>query len=891
MLDWPFLRAALDPWRAPASRQNKLRVFAFFSALGLAASAFRKAPIAHDPLALAQAMESREGLLVDPTEMFWEPRTGFVDELIWGRPLLLLGRKEKSAPRDVYRVFVRLSNEGKPLALNAVYNLTNTELGDDHGLIVQDRRAAFATFAFGQEQSATLLDLGGDGAFRPAELSDVASAASQASVSEHKVPLTTRMMRSITQWQQTGRVAGVSRMDITFDEPAQHVGVDFKTDKPGSPARFKIRSAGKKERVLLSDDVDGEGSGAHATVAVPPEKILVHWAVDTVRAVSWIGPRPIAWLEEKVFAARDAKNKFLFRGGSKGSELAVKVEDTPASLMAPADLDGETFPPAALKSPWKTPEAGEGEWLAPQSTFVKRLPALAGAPTKEAAPLPFARTFVRPDEERPYSKVLLVAMDMRQMDLDMEAGIEDPKPLTGPPGSGKIPRDPKVYRRVAAAFNGGFKTEHGNYGMMVKRRVLLPPVAGAASVIITKDGRIGMGSWGSTTKVSGLKDVADDEIFSMRQNLESLLDNGVVNPTGRSLWGFTLPGTTMQTERSGICVTPAGHLIYAWGDDVNAITLGKAMKIAGCSYGMHLDMNPHHTGLVFTNVTELKGKNYRSELLTKQMEISPDRFLEYSPKDFFYLMMKEPGPPSAEGLSWTVDDGSQPTPAWLPGIYRAQSQGISLRSFEPDRFGLHVRAGTQDTKSTGQVTDLPDDLAKRVYFAVSLGEASDKHPRALSVQGTSVTGPARAEAQVLALVLKAGAARLLEKPQAADLEGADWAEFPALLLSGKKLDVAANLAAASRMALGFTEQRRVVVASSVHATPGELSDALLRAGCKDAVLLERGGSHVAEAFRSGTPSPPRVRYRHATLSFAAKPATPRTFKFDPLIPVEPKKKK
>ena len=71
--------------------------------------------------------------------------------------------------------------------------------------------------------------------------------------------------------------------------------------------------------------------------------------------------------------------------------------------------------------------------------------------------------------------------DMLELDLDMEAGVEDPEPLTGPHGSGRIPRDPAVYRRVAAAFNGAFKTEHGHYGMMVHKRVLLPPVPGAAT--------------------------------------------------------------------------------------------------------------------------------------------------------------------------------------------------------------------------------------------------------------------------------------------------------------------------------------------------------------------------------------------------------------------------
>src|SRR6185503_13212030 len=115
---------------------------------------------------------------------------------------------------------------------------------------------------------------------------------------------------------------------------------------------------------------------------------------------------------------------------------------------------------------------------------------------------------------------LLVAMDMRQLDFDMEAGTEDPKPLTGPPGVGRLPRDPAVYTRVAAAFNGGFKTEHGTYGMMLKKRVLLPPVRGDDTVILTKDCRFGMGSWGTSKDEGGIVGVAKDDVISFRQNLD-----------------------------------------------------------------------------------------------------------------------------------------------------------------------------------------------------------------------------------------------------------------------------------------------------------------------------------------------------------------------------------
>ena len=54
---------------------------------------------------------------------------------------------------------------------------------------------------------------------------------------------------------------------------------------------------------------------------------------------------------------------------------------------------------------------------------------------------------------------------------------------------------PVPYERVVATFNGAFKTTHGNYGMMVNKRVLLPPVAGGASVIVVSGGVVSPGAW------------------------------------------------------------------------------------------------------------------------------------------------------------------------------------------------------------------------------------------------------------------------------------------------------------------------------------------------------------------------------------------------------------
>ncbi len=94
------------------------------------------------------------------------------------------------------------------------------------------------------------------------------------------------------------------------------------------------------------------------------------------------------------------------------------------------------------------------------------------------------------DTVSPSTRVVLLAMDLRQLRLSMQAGVEDPVPLVGPRGDGRIPRDPAVLENLVGAFNGAFKTEHGEYGMVVDRRVLLPPRPRAATVATLDDGRV-----------------------------------------------------------------------------------------------------------------------------------------------------------------------------------------------------------------------------------------------------------------------------------------------------------------------------------------------------------------------------------------------------------------
>ena len=796
----------------------------------------------------------------------WEPSRGFLSDLTFGRWALFLARGASEDARDVWRARVRVSLEGGAIEVLDAYDLTNTPLGDDHELVVRQSHAAFATRAYGQEQSLTILDLAGEGSQNKTE------------------GLGDRAMAAFTNLQQTGSAAGVGRVDVTLESPASAAALEL-----GDGALDVVLYGGDRGRAapartarvnLDRGDLIAAAPGIHTDAAMHLPKRFSHWTVDTLRAVPWIGPAPIAWLEDQALALRDSYRRLAFRATGEGSNAVVAADPPPPVLdSSQASVEEAHWPPARIQTIWKEPEKGEGQWNPPDIPWLRRSPNL-GADAISA----FYETFVRPDEERPYAKVLLVAMDTRQLDLEMEAGIEDPEPLTGPHGTGRIPRDPAVYRRVAAAFNGAFKTEHGHYGMMVHKRVLLPPVPGSATVIVLDDGREGFGTWGADKRIGGIDGVADDAIVSFRQNLDPLIDRGQVNPRGRNLWGFTLPGKGAQTERSGLCVTSSGHLLYAWGDDVSGTSLAKAMKMGGCDYALHLDMNPYHTGFLFAAVDDLGAKKFKSALLTSAMSIPTDRYIQYAPKDFFYVLVRDPAPPriDAAAPAWAPDGGTQPPPHWIPGLWSATlDAGVQLLDVEPGRATWRIRAGALESPASNPLRELTGDESKRVLFAVGTGVALEKRPRGLATDGRlAVPSHGGAESGILWV----GADGALTIAKASEKDGVDAhediLELPLLLWDGKPLNPPVSGAAPIRAALGVTASGRVLVARGPVSDVAPLAAALARVGCTRAVLLDRGSRATAFLDRAGTSEAPRSRYDESVLYAVATPLRPRAFRFE-----------
>lgn len=459
----------------------------------------------------------------------------------------------------------------------------------------------------------------------------------------------------------------------------------------------------------------------------------------------------------------------------KAAAPIVEPTYAPTTTDGVNALDDHTWPP---------PQQGGEAWVAWERPWLRKI---------EGAPPTFYTTTVQPDPKRK-NKVQVVALDARQLELEMAVGKEGPWPPDEKTagkwpraGAGKLPRDPAIAKRVVAAFNGAFRLDQNADGMMIRRRVFAPVVKNVASLLMHDDGRLGFGTWGLGTTVP-------PDVRSLRQNLDPLLEDGVFNPHARKSWGGILgskKNVGQRAKRSGLCRTAGGHLLYLWGDALEPADLAAAMKAVGCEYGMHLDMNPIHVGFVFMSWDDAQYKKGKSESLSPALGISDTKYIHApNPKEFFYATLRVPNDPSFQ-----PDGQLQPPPAWMPAIL-ARSEGdvrVTLVDHRRVRFATTTESG------------LGGESTHRVLAAVALA-------------GPTVTVDTAGQLDVGATLIDGGVAR--EVPE--DLE----------------------------LAVGLTQKGDLVVAEGARGRP--LVDALIHAGCVRAVAgkgkLERAGR---DAIASG----------------------------------------
>ncbi len=602
---------------------------------------------------------ARRGLSMRPGQLVWlaPPRGPF-----GLRPLLLVAHRAGELD-DIYYVELRTGDTGAVLDAWWLTNVTRSSSASEGNLTQLGPYVAFLTRLGEQTDAVGVLDTRGEG--------------------RHVTrgwPAFARAQNALTNLQETGRLQGFGRRYYRFVSPPQSIALSARD------GHFVARADGAK--IVIDPERLRPALGAPRVRVQQVEKGrpgTITWLVDVVRNVSWIGPEPVAWLEHSVFGLTDRLTRAYH--GLVHEDTGAEMRDALAVPHAaprprPAEKPPEPEPKSLLTEPdpelrWPPPPLhrvingrvrGEGQWLPlSDDPFVNTYP---------NAPPAFYQTFIRVDPDRPYTSVYITLWDPRQVQLHVAMGTKEPESATGETGSGEIPREPDVLARLVGAFNGGFQAMHGEFGMMAEGNVYLPPKPYAATVAVFDDGRVGMGSWPGPGREGWDEERANAQIprdmIAMRQNLTSVVENGVYNPWDRWWWGAAPTFAQEQTyiARSGLCLTSEGYMAFLWGESMGPEELGKAMLALRCVRGMHLDMNSKHTGFELYHPTapgkaepplgralrEMEydgpierglGFRFRARLAVKTMSpLRFPRYLQRDPRDFFFLTLKAvlPGP-------------------------------------------------------------------------------------------------------------------------------------------------------------------------------------------------------------------------------------------------------
>jgi hypothetical protein len=386
--------------------------------------------------------------------------------------------------------------------------------------------------------------------------------------------------------------------------------------------------------------------GAAAVLAVHHVPQAGPIIANTLRAV--IGIEAVARLEEAVASAEDTVMRMRDQPSRSLSDLSPTIigADIPRAT-APTVVQIETSlarpnseeaiasdplqPPAPLFSPAPItppfPEVaapGDGVWLAVPD------------PEHLEAPALMYKTLIHPDPERRYAELFVVSMPSSMIRLTSVPGTEEPSSdnpaVASIPHRGLIPSDQRG--DLLAAFNGGFRAEHGHHGMMVNGVTLLPPRADMCSIFGFEDGSLQIGTHARLAKQS-------DKPLWFRQTARCMVEQGALHPGLRDPnargWGATLEGETV-IRRSAIALSQDRETLFmAVTNFTTARALAVGMRAAGGWNVAQLDVNRSFPKfLLFPR--DQNGVRHGASLFAGFM-YQPDEMIEdANPRDFFYVV-------------------------------------------------------------------------------------------------------------------------------------------------------------------------------------------------------------------------------------------------------------
>lgn len=386
-----------------------------------------------------------------------------------------------------------------------------------------------------------------------------------------------------------------------------------------------VRSVGvsaTRSRWLMGATLSGAALVASTWVGIRTLPWFGPMLADGMRAV--VGAENVTKLEEVVAHVEDRVQAATSSGtvrslsDSTPPELMVAA---PATAMATPSVS-DNRPPNATAPYARVAGRDDGVWQT--------------VPVRGANGPVLYRTMLHPDAERAYSELFVFALDMTELKVQAVAGSIEPKsesPQPGVPRPGLVPEADRD--RLVAAFNGGFKAEHGKFGMMVAGNELLAPRPRSCTFAEHKDGSLAIATW---TAIS-----ADPDAFSWwRQTPGCMLENGALHPGLQSEdsrnWGATLEGKTV-IRRSAVGLGADGRTLYVGiSNSTTARALALGMKQVGATSVAQLDVN--HSFPRFLLYTA-GPSGLTAQGAVKGLLYEKDEYLgRPSTRDFFYVTLR-----------------------------------------------------------------------------------------------------------------------------------------------------------------------------------------------------------------------------------------------------------
>lgn len=367
-------------------------------------------------------------------------------------------------------------------------------------------------------------------------------------------------------------------------------------------------------------------------IAIHKVRWLGPMLADGARAI--LGPRAVAWIEDVAYDLDDRFRRARHKEDAPEPYWEVPTETAPPPV--PADAGDDAAPRAPAWRPADVPPViekfaapGDGVWVPIRDPR---------HPTDDAV---MYKTLLHPDRGRPWTAVSIVAIDLAQTDVHSVAGKAEPESTE--PGAkayartGIIPDD--ALPTLLAAWNGGYKSVHGHWGMKVDGVMLARPHGDGCTFARYDDGSFVIAPWRQL-------EAEEPKLVFARQTPLCLVLGGKLHQgltlEDNTAWGAAIGGSTV-IRRSAVGLTEDKKTLFvAIGDAANAPVIATSLKHVGAVAVAQLDVNWSFPRFLIYAPRDGTGELVATPLC-KGFEFSENEYVrEHASRDFFYLTRKAP---------------------------------------------------------------------------------------------------------------------------------------------------------------------------------------------------------------------------------------------------------